>query len=80
MSVEKTDLDSVIWHKSQLLGPHEYILDHEYPELFKKLAKLVESQGVNDVFKGKTYKYFVFEGYRYWRLGDVLNRAKLSDI
>lgn len=63
------------WHKSKLMGDHEYIVAQESPQLFHKLADEIRAKSVHGQFKGKTYKYMHHEGYRYWWMGNIINRA-----
>lgn len=72
------DLSEVSWHKSNYQGPHEYILVHENPTVFEDIFQLIKCHGEQGRFKGKRFRYYYHDGYRYWRIGIVLNRAKIN--
>lgn len=67
------------WRQTTYIEPHEYILQHAYPELFQRLATLIQQDGYYAKFQGRTYRYFDIGPYKYWRIQNVLNRALLPD-
>ena len=60
-------------------APHEYIIKHQNPELFKAIVDLIDTKGYTKDFTlsghTETNKYFEISGYRYWHYGVVLNRV-----
>jgi len=62
------------------IAPHEYIVQQEQPAAWEKYKKLIDKYGVNEQFTlfghTKTYKYFYYGDYKYWRMGIIVNRTK----
>ena len=63
-------------------APHEYFIRQDFPEVFAKLVDLIKQHGVREQFtlRGKTrwYRYYYpGDGYKYWSIGNVLNRCKV---
>jgi hypothetical protein len=54
----------------------EYVVVFGYPELKKLITGLIKEKGYYKMFKGKKYRYYNFEGYRYWIVWPILNREK----
>jgi len=68
-----------IWAKTYAtFAPHWYIFEKDNSELFPKLSVLIEKKGEDRRFRntGKIYRYLVIGQYQYWRIGNILNRAK----
>lgn len=70
------DIDEQKWRHSNLKGAHEYILHTDNPGLFNTLAEHIRTDSTPRKFKGTTYYYFIFNGYRYWKIAGIINRAK----
>lgn len=71
----------IVWHKAKTFettAPHEYILEHEYPELFARVRLAIEKDGVSEpfrIFRSIVWSRYVYtDYYRYWIIEDVLNR------
>ena len=65
-------------------APHEYILRNEYPEVVARYEALIREHGVREKFilRGRTltYRYYYGDdGYKYWVMGNVLNRALIKN-
>lgn len=61
-------------------APHEYVLRDQYPDTFTHYEGRLREEGVDDQFtlRGRTavYRYFYGgDGYKYWIIGEVLNRC-----
>ncbi len=69
------EIDAVPWRKTEYIAPHEYISVMDYPDLVAKITKHIKEEGILREFRGVKYRYFYFGGYRYWRMGVILNRA-----
>lgn len=76
MRATKAELDTVKWHETSYIAKHEYFLAHENKELFKKMAADIKESKIIGIFKGRKYRYLLRNGYRYWRIENVINRAK----
>ncbi len=61
--------------------PHEYIVTDHYPKQSKEINKLIEEiakNGYAKPFYGKEYKYLEINGYKYWVIENIINRAKIN--
>jgi hypothetical protein len=76
---------TVIWTTAKTyaaIAPHEYCAQGKVPPAFFEFyANKIREQGVNEQFslrgRTSTYKYWHSpDGYRYWRIGRILNRAR----
>jgi hypothetical protein len=61
-------------------APHEYVLRERYPQTYAIYQKRIAQAGLDEQFtlRGRTatYRYYYAgDGYKYWILGDVLNRV-----
>jgi hypothetical protein len=64
--------------------PHQYLVLFT-PRGFTKrewtrLAKLVRRCGEPRTWHGQTYKYLVLDGFAYWVMWPIVNRAKASTV
>jgi len=75
--------------KTYKTAPHEYTLKSARPELesdFISFVKFIRSNGYDEKFWDKTYRYFDIDGYQYWTMGNVIeetvliNRAKKACV
>ena len=68
----------------KLIAPHEYFIEHQNQELFNALSEAITKYGEDSLFRlnGRTNKYKCLSlgEHRYWRIEEVLNRCKLSDL
>ena len=64
------------------IAPHEYIVKEDQPAVFKKYTEKINKYGKEENFtlfgKTKTYRYYYSNGYKYWRIENILNRKKLK--
>lgn len=57
---------------------HEYItLNADNRELFTLFDKLIKKYGKKARFKTSTYRYLFLDGFKFWRIGVVLNCERL---
>jgi len=58
--------------------PHWYVVRSPQNEAeYAALSKRIAQEGVSETFQGKPYRYwYPGDGFKYWRLGQVINRAK----
>lgn len=71
-----------IWSKTYAeYAPHWYILKHQYPGLFWRLSRVIFSDGTDREFRntGRVYRYLEINGWQFWQIGNVINRARASD-
>jgi UDP-galactopyranose mutase len=63
-------------------APHEYTLRHQDPAVFEWYRDKIKSEGRAEKFtlRGRTaaYRYYYVDGYKYWIIRNVLNRAKVG--
>lgn len=62
--------------------PHEYIVIENYPEKSNQIEEFIaeiEKNGYEKSFYSKTYKYLEIDGYKYWVIGNIINRAKIEE-
>jgi hypothetical protein len=78
------DLSQLRWTNAKTYpdAPHEYVLRDRYPEVFAAVQALLKGEGVKEKFtlrgRTSTYRYYYAGGYKYWIMGQVLNRAKIQ--
>ena len=76
-------INSVKWQFAKTMPeiPHEYIVVENYPEKIDKTNRFIaeiEKNGYTKSFYTKEYKYLEIDGYKYWVIENIINRAKLS--
>ena len=71
-------IDDADWRATSHLSPHEYVLSREHPELQAALEAYFLDHGYRGSFLDREYTYANIGAYRYWIVGDVLNRARLD--
>ncbi len=64
-------------------APHEYLLRQSRPEIYAFYQERVAEAGRDEFFtlRGHTARYRYYypgDGYKYWLIGDVLNRAAVN--
>ncbi len=65
--------------------PHEYTVRMKWENQndFWSVAKYIRDNGVDEPFFKKTFRYFYYDGYKYWTMGNpypitkIINRAKV---
>jgi hypothetical protein len=68
------------WKSTSYIQPHQYFLEHWAPEAFRALAALIASpRGYYGRFLGRRYRYVQFDGFKYWRIEDCINRERLPE-
>lgn len=73
--ISKAEVDEIEWRPSDFKGRHEYIIVKDYPVFTAEITEAINDHGEVSEFKGRKYRYFIFEGYKYWRIGGIINRA-----
>jgi hypothetical protein len=70
--------------KTYVDAPHEYVIQGKVPaNFFEYYVQKIRKEGVREQFtlRGRTGVYTYWYGpdqYKYWRVGRVLNRCKLT--
>lgn len=64
-------------------APHEYLLRAQFPQTYGLYAERIREASVSERFslRGRTevYRYYYAgDGYKYWIIGDVLNRCMVN--
>lgn len=63
------------WKYAAKSLPHEYIvLNGSNQEIFALFDNLVKKYGEKRKFGSATYRYLFLGGFKYWRIGIILNR------
>lgn len=80
----KNLINSLDWQfaKSMPGIPHEYIVTDNYPEKSDEIIKFIkriENNGYTKSFYNKEYKYLEIDGYKYWVIENIINRAKIEE-
>lgn len=67
------------WRETTYISPHAYILatDITYNALRALLESLLQTAGYSQRFRSVVYRYIDLDGYQYWLMNGVINRAKL---
>lgn len=61
--------------------PHEYIVIDDYKDKqgeFKIFIDKINHDGYAEKFFNKEYKYLDIDGYKYWVIENIINRAKIE--
>lgn len=79
----KNFIDTVVWTFAKTMPeiPHEYIVIDDYPEKsesIKEFIQEIENDGYVNSFFDKEYKYLEIDGYKYWVIENIINRAKID--
>ena len=70
---------------SEAFTPHEYIVRAKYPEAHAALADSIKAYGrrepwqIAGMAKPQYYRYWRFEGYKYWHMGIIINRVPIKE-
>ena len=59
--------------------PHEYIVIEDYPDQKNEIEYFlnkIKNEGYVSRFFGKEYQYLKIDGYKYWVIGNIINRTK----
>lgn len=75
-------IDSVKWQFAKTMPeiPHEYIVIDKHPDKSDEINTFIaeiEKNGYKKSFYGKEYKYLEINGYKYWVIENIINRAKI---
>lgn len=60
--------------------PHEYIVIGEHKDkrqTTEKMLKMISLYGQRKYFCNRPYQYLEVKAYKYWVVGDIINRAKI---
>jgi len=73
-------LESLPWKWSKTyarFAPHWYVLEEDYPDVMARLRPLIAEQGKQQRFRQttKVFTYLIIGAFKYWTMGNVLNRA-----
>ena len=72
-------IQKVAWVKTDYVRPHEYFVRDNHPGAFHVISDAIKKHGVNGEFLGRRYRYWHFNGFRYWQMGGIIiNRAKIE--
>lgn len=64
--------------KSMPTIPHEYTLRTNWNEgEFIEVASFINRNGTVAYFYGRPYRYYFFNGYKYWTVGKIIDEATL---
>lgn len=76
------DVDEAIeqakWRESNYISPHQYFVFEQNMEAFRVLREAIKERGVTGEFLGRRYKYLLHEGWKYWTIFPVINRAPIK--
>lgn len=61
-------------------APHSYIRFFDVPKLWKFLADTIRDCGEFRTWKRQRYKYLILDGYCYWSMWPIVNRAKAETL
>lgn len=62
------------WRKTNYVCYHEYIVQEKQPEIFRLIAEAIENAEFFDVWKEVRYNNLYVDGWKYWRMGNIINR------
>jgi len=60
-------------------APHEYIVDQWNIELFEEICHLIDTEGYEELFYGKPFRYYNIGEFKYWHYETILNRCKIEN-
>jgi len=76
------DVDEAIeqakWRTSNYISPHQYFVYEQNQEAFRVIREAIKKDGVTGEFLGRRYKYLLHEGWKYWVMFPVINRARIE--
>lgn len=86
----EVSINDVKWIEAKTyasFAPHEYFLEEDNREFFTVLKDKIKADGIDELFimpaRGDKpaytlpYRYWYYNGYKYWQMGNVLNRTKI---
>lgn len=76
--VTQAEIDAVEWTHSKRGSPHEYIVHHNHPTLCIAILKDIAKHGIYEMWQSQRYRYFYFNGFKYWHIGQVINRVPVE--
>jgi len=62
------------WRKTNYVCYHEYVVQEKQPEIFRLIAEAIENAEFSDVWKEVRYNNLYVNGWKYWRMGNIINR------
>jgi len=60
-------------------APHEYIVDEWNIDLFKEICHLIDTDGYEEMFYDKPFRYYNIGKYKYWHYDTILNRCPIEN-
>lgn len=59
--------------------PHAYTLGKDWPsrKMFEEAVMYIREHGVAERFYSKTFIYYYANGFKYWTMGNPLERTRL---
>lgn len=59
-------------------NPHAYVVRlRENADEYAQLSQRIGKEGVTEEWKdGRRYRYWYAGGFKYWQMGQIINRAK----
>lgn len=72
-------VDTVEWHCSKRVCKHQYILEGEQPDLFKRLNDTLRASMFSEKYLKCIYKVAFIGDFKYWRMGKVINRKPTTE-
>ena len=60
-------------------APHEYIIDKWNIELFKDICHSIDTEGYEETFYSRPFRYHNRGGFKYWHYDTVLNSCKIGN-
>lgn len=70
-----------IWAKTYATtAPHWYIVKHQHPGLFYRLAVAIKAEGEDREYRdtGQIHRYLVIGESQFWQIGVILYRARVE--
>jgi len=75
-------VESQIWKFAKTYAqtaPHEYIVDEWNIKLFREICHLIDTQGYEEKFYDKPFRYYNIGEYKYWYCENILNRCPIEN-
>ena len=58
--------------------PHEYILRADHPDLWQEIQDLVDSEGQDERFYSRVFRYYFLGNFKYWTYDNLVNRTRID--
>jgi hypothetical protein len=76
---QKATLEAAGWKGTTFIKPHEYVLHHVYPDVYRIVQKAIQEHGYVREFQGRPYRYVDIGDHTYWIVEKVVNRTARID-